>query len=77
MDVAGAADIAKDTSYLFTLQTYPEGYPSLLNAERSVYKLDQQETSTYVKKNTKKSNTDSSESEGQFALDDVRNAIKK
>lgn len=76
MDAAGAADIAKDTSYLFTLQTYPEGYPSLLNAEQSVYKLDQQETSTYVKKNTKKSNAVSSDSEGQFTLDDVKNAIK-
>lgn len=76
LDTIDAADIVENSDYLFTLQTYPDCYPSLLNVEQSVFKLNKAKSDGNKKKSVKfkKVETDSTSAK-QITLDEVMNVL--
>lgn len=76
LDATDVAAIVENCNYLFTLQTYPDCYPSLLNVEQSVFQLNTEESNGNKKKSVKSKKLESdSTSAKQITLDDVMDAL--
>ncbi|SFS06151.1 hypothetical protein [Anaeromicropila populeti] len=45
LDTVDSADIVQEKEYLFTLASFPDSYPSLLNVTQSVYELNTTDSS--------------------------------